>query len=212
MVLEARFIFQEGAVAMTEPEQADLLAHRILDDAHADPDDDLAVLARQLLRRDEAVARLLAAIRKHRDYRGDDRCFQDDAELYSILPEGDTRPERETAVTLENCERYIACRQGGQEYVSPQRRIEALEADLLATQTVVQSLAARVVAQSECLSRAAEKQQGTVADAVRAERRACIEIVRTLDVGWHGISPERLRREIAKAIEARGNGGEVTRH
>lgn len=73
---------------------------------------------------------LLAAIRRHRDYRGDDRCYQDDGELYAVLPEGDNRPERETAVTLMNCERYIRCRQGGREYVSPQRRIEELEAEV----------------------------------------------------------------------------------
>lgn len=71
--------------------------------------------------------KLRAAIRKHRDYRGDHRCFQDDAELYAALPEGDTRPATETAVTIENCERYIACRQGGREYVSPQDYIEELE-------------------------------------------------------------------------------------
>jgi hypothetical protein len=73
------------------------------------------------------VAELEAAIRKHRDYRGDDRCYQDDGELYKVLPEGDTRPPREVAVTLMNCEAYIRCRQQGREYVSPQRRIEELE-------------------------------------------------------------------------------------
>lgn len=77
----------------------------------------------------DALLLLQTAVRKHRDTRGDDRCFQDDAELYSALPEGDTRPARETAVTLENCEKYIECRQTGREYVSPQRRIEELEAE-----------------------------------------------------------------------------------
>lgn len=76
--------------------------------------------------------RLLVAVRKHRDQRGDDRCHLDDGELYgelyAALPEGDTRPARDTAVTLENCQRFIACRQQGREYVSPQRRIEELEA------------------------------------------------------------------------------------
>ena len=78
----------------------------------------------------DEIHKLQAAIRKHRDTRGDDRCFQDDAELYSVLPEGDTRPASETAVTIENCQRYIECRQQGREYVSPQRRIEELEAEL----------------------------------------------------------------------------------
>ena len=76
--------------------------------------------------------RLRSAIRKHRDYRGDDRCFADDHELYCVLPEGDTRPARETAVTIENCAKFIECRQQGREYVSPQRRIEELEAVLRA--------------------------------------------------------------------------------
>ena len=37
------------------------LANRVLDRPHADPDDDLAVLARQLLRREEYVASLAAS-------------------------------------------------------------------------------------------------------------------------------------------------------
>lgn len=73
------------------------------------------------------VENLRAAIRRHRDYRGDDRCCGDDHELYCALPEGDTRPERETLVTIENCQHFIECRQTGREYVSPQRRIEELE-------------------------------------------------------------------------------------
>jgi hypothetical protein len=76
------------------------------------------------------VERLRAAIRRHRDCRGDDRCHADDGELYAALPEGDTRPARDTAVTLENCARYIECRQTGREYISPQRRIEELEAEM----------------------------------------------------------------------------------
>ncbi len=73
------------------------------------------------------IERLRAGIRKHMNTRGDDRCYQDDHDLYLLLPEGDTRPVREVAVTLENCQRYIECRQQGREYVSPQRRIEELE-------------------------------------------------------------------------------------
>lgn len=78
----------------------------------------------------ERIAELEAAIRRHRDERGDDRCHADDGRLYAVLPEGDTRPEREAAVTLENCARYIECRQTGREYVSPQRRIKELEAEV----------------------------------------------------------------------------------
>jgi cytidyltransferase-like protein len=68
------------------------------------------------------------AIRKHRDFRGDDRCHHDDTELYQILPEGYTPPEMDTAVELENCKKFIECRQNpATQYVSPQRRIEMLE-------------------------------------------------------------------------------------
>lgn len=77
------------------------------------------------------VDRLREAIRMHRDQRGDDRCWQDDHTLYDVLPEGYEPPAVDSAVMLENCQRYIACRQGGTEYVSPQRRIEQLEAELV---------------------------------------------------------------------------------
>ncbi len=76
------------------------------------------------------VTALEAAIRRHRDERGDDRCHLDDGTLYAVLPEGDTRPDRETAVTLENCQRFIRNRQCGREYISPQVRIEELEAEV----------------------------------------------------------------------------------
>lgn len=75
----------------------------------------------------DEVARLQAAIRKHRDYRGDDRCWMDDVELYSVLPEGYTPKTHDTFVELENCKRYIERRHSpGTEYVSPQREIERL--------------------------------------------------------------------------------------
>lgn len=71
------------------------------------------------------------AIRKHRDQRGDDRCWMDDEELYRILPEGYEPPIRDSAVELRNCQRFIDCRSNpSTEYVSPQRRIEELEREL----------------------------------------------------------------------------------
>lgn len=80
---------------------------------------------------DDEVERLRAAIRKHRDERGDDRCWMDDEELYKVLPEGYTPPVRDTAVLLHNCRRFIALRQHpATTYISPQRRIEELEAQL----------------------------------------------------------------------------------
>jgi len=80
-----------------------------------------------------AIRRLIELerlIRWHRDQRGDDRCHLDDGILYSALPEGDTRPASDTAVTIENCQRFIEARQQGREYISPQRRIEELECSL----------------------------------------------------------------------------------
>lgn len=72
-----------------------------------------------------------AAIRKHRDFRGDDRCWMDDEELYKVLPEGYTPPERDSAVELKMCEQYIKCRHNpGTIYVSPQERINELEAEI----------------------------------------------------------------------------------
>lgn len=79
--------------------------------------------------RDE-IDRLRAAIRKHRDYRGDDRCWLDDIDLYAALPEGYQPPEQDTKIELENCRRFVELRQCPHTvYVSPQRRIEELEAE-----------------------------------------------------------------------------------
>lgn len=87
------------------------------------------------------IGRLRDAIRKHRDYRGDDRCFLDDEELYAILPEGYTPRERDSAVELKNCERFIASRQNPKtEYVSPEREIERLKALLNDCKSAVRSL------------------------------------------------------------------------
>lgn len=78
---------------------------------------------------------LLAAVRKHRDQKGDDRCWLDDRELYAVLPEGVADADlrlHNPAEMLRNCQRYIASRQDpSQSYVSPQRRIEELEAEVL---------------------------------------------------------------------------------
>lgn len=54
--------------------------------------------------------------------------------------------------------------------------------------------------------------QEALEEARRDERRACIAIIRSLDVGWYGIGPDRVRQALVAAIEARGEGtaGEVT--
>lgn len=77
------------------------------------------------------VTRLTEAIRAHRDswLGGDNACWQDNEKLYQQLPEGFAIPERGTFVELKNCERYLAsCHHPGIKYVSPQVRIEELEA------------------------------------------------------------------------------------
>lgn len=77
------------------------------------------------------VERLREAIRTHRDTRGDDRCWQDDEALYKTLPEGFTPPERDTLVMLENCIRYVRCRQNpATVYVSPEQEIKRLRAQV----------------------------------------------------------------------------------
>ncbi len=60
----------------------------------------------------ERVRQLETAIRKHRDQRGDDRCWVDDVELYAILGDEQavfTLPPREEF--LGNCARFYECRQ-----------------------------------------------------------------------------------------------------
>lgn len=85
-------------------------------------------MSRHQPRPETRIAELEAAIRKHRDQRGDDRCWLDDEELYRTLPEGYTPPARDCAVELENCEQFIRNRKNpATEYVSPERRIEELE-------------------------------------------------------------------------------------
>lgn len=76
----------------------------------------------------ERVATLEAAIRKHRDQRGDDRCWLDDEELYAILPEGFKPLIRDSGVELERCKKFIECRHNpATQYISPQRKIDELE-------------------------------------------------------------------------------------
>lgn len=78
-----------------------------------------------------ALEELRRAVRKHRDYRGDDRCWMDDEELYDNLPEGYSPRKMDTCVELENCKRFLACRHHPQtEYVSSQRYIEKLEEEI----------------------------------------------------------------------------------
>lgn len=93
--------------------------------------------------RGDRIAELEAAIRKHRDYRGDNRCWLDDEELYSVLPEGYTPPEREVAVEKENCDRFICNRRNpATVYVSPQEEIDRLTAEVVRLEEKVKDLQA----------------------------------------------------------------------
>ncbi|RDJ35527.1 MAG: hypothetical protein DWQ19_11975 [Crenarchaeota archaeon] len=80
------------------------------------------------------IEKLRNAIRKHRDQKGDDRCWLDDIELYNVLPEGVAEADLRLHEPLEmmaNCLRYISCRHNpSSEYVSPQRTIEKLTRDI----------------------------------------------------------------------------------
>lgn len=86
----------------------------------------------------DEVERLKAAIRKHRDQRGDDRCYLDDYELYAAI--GEPIPEHacqlcDPAMMLENCRRFIAARHDPKKpYLSPQRQIDELERRLSAVE------------------------------------------------------------------------------
>lgn len=93
-----------------------------------------------VMERLDRVGVLEAAIRKHRDQRGDDRCWIDNEELYAVLPEGFVRTDlalHTPEEMLPNCKRFLAsCQPGGVPYVSPQREIERLEAEIVRLQTV----------------------------------------------------------------------------
>jgi hypothetical protein len=92
---------------------------------------DISADVSHLLTLNAEVERLRAGIREHRDARGDDRCWRDDVTLYQLLPEGFTPPAHDSFVELERCKQFIACRQNPSTlYISPQRRIEELEAAL----------------------------------------------------------------------------------
>jgi hypothetical protein len=76
------------------------------------------------------LEQLQAKIRWHRDQwlSGDNKCWKDNEELYKLLPEGYTPPQRDTLCELENCKRYIeSCHDPRVKYASPQVRIQELE-------------------------------------------------------------------------------------
>ena len=74
------------------------------------------------------------AIRKHRDQRGDDRCVNDDYELYQAL--GEPIPAHACQlnapdIMIEDCKRFIESRHDpAKPYLSPQRRIDELQTGL----------------------------------------------------------------------------------
>jgi hypothetical protein len=52
---------------VTEKEEVLILANKILDNASLDPDGDLSVLARQLLRREERLQSIIAVVESNPD-------------------------------------------------------------------------------------------------------------------------------------------------
>src|SRR6185295_4021271 len=79
------------------------------------------------------VLHLQTAIRKHRDQRGDDRCWLDDVELYRAL--GEPMLIKDLALPgpcemMANCVRFIKSRQpDGIEYISPQLEFDIVDAE-----------------------------------------------------------------------------------
>lgn len=62
---------------------------------------------------------------------GDDKCWKDLEDLFKLLPEGYTPPERDECVELQYCQWYIkSCHNPNIKYESPQRRIEELEKEV----------------------------------------------------------------------------------
>jgi hypothetical protein len=63
------------------------------------------------------VEELEAAIRQHRDQKGDDRCWFDDQELYAVLKDGNLGDNTvgDKEAMLKNCQRYVThrCEGGG---------------------------------------------------------------------------------------------------
>lgn len=105
-------------------------------------------------------------IRWMRDQRGDSACWRDVEKIYEMLPEGYTPPERDVALEISNCLRFIAAQRDNPRtvYISPNVRIEELERELATQKQLVAQLhktiagfAERIVAQSELLSARAEK-------------------------------------------------------
>lgn len=58
----------------------------------------------------DRIKELEAAIRKHRDQKGDDRCWLDDEELYNLLPEGFDSRQLSPEIMLKNCAKFVASR------------------------------------------------------------------------------------------------------
>jgi hypothetical protein len=89
------------------------------------------------------------AIRKHRDQNGDDRCWIDDDQLYSILPEtlnvriNTALPTKEKF--LGNCARFYECRQHPNDkgkYVTVEEQVAPMREKLEHAKLVLRSIRA----------------------------------------------------------------------
>lgn len=89
------------------------------------------------------------AIRKHRDEKGDDRCYLDDYELYAVLNE--PIPEsacqlNEPSEMIECCNRFVEARHDpSKAYLSPQREIEAIASRLQTAEGVAREMAGALI-------------------------------------------------------------------
>ena len=109
-----------------------------------------SLVSRLLAERD----RLRDAIAAHHAQKADDRCVEDDDQLYAAagLPPCDRRVGDKAAM-LENCKRFIErrCEAGGWPSYAE------LEAEVIALRAQVAGHIERIAAQSEILARRAEK-------------------------------------------------------
>lgn len=88
------------------------------------------------------LSRVATALRKFRDIKGDDRCYKDLYELYCSLPEGYTPEPEQVGIDLNLCAAFKRSEEDPRvKYVSPQRRIEQLEAEIVQLRFLMKRIA-----------------------------------------------------------------------
>jgi hypothetical protein len=132
----------------------------------------LAVILPEVL---DDLERLEVAVRRHRDERGDSRCWRDDDDLYAALPEGATvkadtslPPESEF---LESCARH--CRQ----FWHNRQRLEDKDKALMPCEMTITQLeteVARLTAERDAFRRAVERTERGLTKPYRLGRLAAL--------------------------------------